>query len=51
MTNDLSPLDYDLTPEDRAKAAAARVHLERWRIDRNRRDDASEQAAKTEHDG
>jgi hypothetical protein len=26
----------------RAKAAAARVHLERWRIERNRRDDARE---------
>lgn len=37
---DLPPLDFALTPED--KAAAARVHLERWRIERNRRDDARE---------
>jgi hypothetical protein len=42
----LTPLDFELTPEDRAKAAAARVHLERWRIERNRRDDAREQTAK-----
>lgn len=41
---DLPPLDFDLTPEDKAKAkaAAARVHLERWKIERNRRDDARE---------
>jgi hypothetical protein len=39
---DLQPLEFDLAPEDRAKAAAARVHLERWRIERNRRDDARE---------
>jgi hypothetical protein len=42
MTADLPPLDFALSPEDRAKAAAARVHLERWRIERNRRDDARE---------
>ena len=42
MTDDLPPLDFALTPEDLAKAAAARVHLERWRIERNRRDDARE---------
>lgn len=40
MTADLPPIDYSLTPEDKAAAAAARVHLERWRIERNRRDDA-----------
>ena len=39
---DLPPLDFALSPEDKAKAAAARVHLERWRIERNRRDDARE---------
>ncbi len=39
---DLPPLEFALSPEDRAKAAAARVHLERWRIERNRRDDARE---------
>ena len=37
---DLTPLDFELTPEDKAKAAAARVHLERIKIERNRRDDA-----------
>jgi hypothetical protein len=42
MTNDLPPIDFALSPEDKAKAAAARVHLERWRIERNRRDDARE---------
>jgi hypothetical protein len=39
---DLPPLDFALSPEDKAKAAAARVHLERWKIERNRRDDARE---------
>jgi len=40
MTDDLPALDFELSPEDRANAAAARVYLERWRIERNRRDDA-----------
>ena len=43
---DLPPLDFAMPPEDRAKAAAARVHLERWRIERNRRDDARANEAK-----
>ena len=38
MTDDLPPLDFALSPEDRAKAAAARVHLERLRRERNRED-------------
>ncbi len=39
---DLPPLDFDLTPEDRAKAEQARAHLQRLRRERNRRDDARE---------
>ena len=41
---DLPPIEFELSPEDRAKAAAARVHLERWKIERNREDDKRQEA-------
>lgn len=43
---DLPPIDFDLTPEDRAKAEAARAHLERLRLERNRKDEQNDQHRK-----